>query len=157
LVSDQFGNGETSWEALEVLAPNTVTSTQANFVLHCLAVVTSIQITLAPPASYDCSSATPQSFEYTATIHVGATHTGYSIQGAFIGPAPLGGGGFFGSPHTREAIVVPPDTTTITTPIVPPLSITLNAGDNPPNGDYKMQFVTSLPNALNSNTATFTK
>lgn len=139
-----WGNGSTFWEALQVTAPNSVTSTHATFSFVCQSsspTVTSISAAVSPH-SYDCSQS-QVTFNFSGTLYLSAnpggvnmTYTWTRSDGATMSPI---------------TIAVPAGQTTVT------VTDTWTLGVGAPPGSYWERVNVTGPNSITSNRATFTK
>jgi len=136
-----WGNGSTFWEALQVTAPNSVTSTHANFSFVCQFTVTSINASVLPGAHF-CGQPV-WTFNFSATIT--------------LSPGPNGGNITYtwersdGGATAPITISVPAGQTTVT------VTDSWALGGGAPVGSYWEQVVVTGPNSITSNKATFTK
>ena len=144
-LGSSLGNGTTFWEALQVTAPNSVTSAHANFSFVCQNQnqnsVTSISASVSPSA-YDCSQSVI-TFNFSATIAISPGSSGMNItytwarsDGATMSPITLS---------------VPAGQTTVS------VTDTWTLGVGAPTGSYWEQVVVTSPNHITSNQATFSK
>jgi len=142
-----WGDGTTFWEALQVTAPNSVTSTHANFSFVCQNqnqnqnTVTSISASVSP-STYDCSQSVV-TFNFSATIAISPGSSGVNIiytwarsDGATMSPITL-------SVPAGQKTVSVTDTWTL--------------GVGAPTGLYWKQVVVTSPTHMSSNQATFSK
>jgi serine/threonine protein kinase len=136
-----WGNGSPFWEALQVTAPNSVTSAHANFSFVCQFRATSISAS-ASPTTYNCHLSR-NTFKFSATIAISPGPTGGSITYTWARS-----GGSTMSPITI-AVPAGQKTVTVTTYWI--------LGVHAPRGFYWEQVVVSAPNSITSNRATFTK
>jgi hypothetical protein len=136
-----WGNGSTFWEALQVTAPNSVTSTHATFSFVCQSTVTSINASVSP-TTYDCSQSV-NTFNFSATIT--------------LSPGPSGGSITYTWARSDGATMAP---ITISVPAGQTTAMvtdTWTLGVGAPPGSYWEQVVVTGPNSITSNKATFTK
>jgi len=140
-LSDEQGTGATFWEKAQVTAPNSVTSPAATFTFTCRAAAVSAHAVVSP-TSYNCSNLSPQVFTFTATLQVGAMSTPYTIQYYW-----------FRSNGTKisGAIMVPKDTASVQ------ILNTWTLYPTAKNQSFSEEIVTTAPNGVTSNEATFTK
>ena len=138
------GNGSPFWEAVQVTAPNSTTSTHATFSFVCQSSspkVTSISAVVSP-GSYDCSQS-QVTFNFTATIYLSDSPGGVNITYTWTRSD-----GATMSPITTS---VPAGQTTVT------VTETWTLGVGAPAGSYWEQVHVTGPNSITSNKATFTK
>ncbi len=140
-----WGDGTTFWEALQVTAPNSVTSAHANFSFVCQNqnqnTVTNISVSVSPSA-YDCIHSVI-TFNFRATIAISPGSSGVIItytwarsDGATMSPITLS---------------VPAGQTTVS------VTDTWTLGVGAPTGSYWKQVVVTSPTHMSSNQATFSK
>src|SRR6266487_513394 len=142
-LGSRWGNGMTFWEALQVSAPNSLTSAHANFSFVCQSpapTVTSISASVSPQ-SYDCNQS-QVTFNFNSTIYLSANPTGVNITYVW-----RRSDGASMSPITN---FVPAGPTTVKVTNTWTLSIGVH------NGSYWERVDVSAPNSVSSNQAAFT-
>jgi len=139
-----WGNGSTFWEALQVTAPNSVTSTHANFSFVCQLsqfTVTGINAWVSP-TTYPCGQSV-MTFNFSATITLSPNSKGGNITYTWVRSD--------GGTMAPITISVPAGQTKVT------VFNTWTLGKGAPLGSYWEQVVVTAPNSITSNKATFTK
>jgi hypothetical protein len=136
-----WGNGSTYREALQVTAPNSVTSAHANFSFVCQFTVTSINV-MVSPSTYDCSQG-ETTFNFSATITISPGPNGGNITYTWVSSD--------GGTSAPITISVPAGQTTVT------VTATWNLFAGAPAGTYWEAVAVTGPNSIDSNKETFTK